>query len=152
MSKKTATVIVAKREGGFKGWFHGGKFWAEGKTTAELTEAEMNGLAARPGIVVLVDGDQWEPTEATAGTATTTMELSADEAKALAEYRTFRKGQAERTAASQAAEARASATPPQDEPPETTKPTEEPKPEAPKPAEPTPTPSRQESRSHGHRR
>lgn len=83
-----ATVVVAPREGGHAGWWQGGKFWAANQQyeDVELSEEEVQGLARRPGVVVLVGGKAVKPTERT-GPATTPTELTADEIAAVEAYR-----------------------------------------------------------------
>lgn len=93
MAGKTykATVVVAPREGGHGGWWQGGKFWSANQQyeDVELSEEEVQGLARRPGVVVLIGGKAVKPTERT-GPATTPVPLTADEQEALARYRADR--------------------------------------------------------------
>lgn len=51
-SKKKVVVQVAPRQD-FKGWFAAGRFWPEGETEAELSDADIAKLKGRPGVVIL---------------------------------------------------------------------------------------------------
>lgn len=90
-----ATVVVAAREGGHGGWYDGGRFWRSGEQhEAELTEEEINSLARRPGVVVIVNGKPVKPTDKV-GPSTTAVPLTSDELAVVEEHRRKRATMAE---------------------------------------------------------
>jgi hypothetical protein len=87
MATHKVRVIVPQREG-FQGVYAAGKFWpsADGEQEVEVDDAQLQTLAARPGIVVLKDG---KPVKAssTAPSRVNSVSLSADELAVVEEYR-----------------------------------------------------------------
>lgn len=86
--KKTkVTVIVPTREGGHSGWFAAGRKWESGQEyNVELTDAEIQNIASRPGMIVQLAGKTVKAVQSVPQSVSPAG-LSADEQVLLEKYR-----------------------------------------------------------------
>lgn len=93
--KHKAQVMVNREAHG--GWFHGGRYYGNGTTDAELTDDEALALARRPGVIVLIGGKQVAKTPEAGGGAGIPVTVSEDEYAELQRLRADKSRQSAHT-------------------------------------------------------